>query len=685
MRILALFFGLCPWLLASVNAEPPSPSLMPQPATMQRGSGQLIIDSSLTVNIGEHPDLRLQRAAERFIEQLRRQTGMPASAFTITNNSAATLQLRAEHPAKPAHDLGEDESYSLEITSSGAKLGAPTALGVMRGLQTFLQLVQTTASGFAVPAVQIHDQPRFPWRGLMIDVGRHFMPLDVLKRNIDGMAAVKLNVFHWHLSENQGFRIESKEFPKLHEMGSDGFFYTQTEVRDLIVYARDRGIRVVPEFDMPGHSTAWLVGYPWLGSGAGPYAIERKWGVFDPAMDPTKESTYEFLDKFIGEMARLFPDKYLHIGGDEVNGKEWDANPKIRAFMHAHGFKSNQDLQAYFNTRVQKIVSKHGKIMIGWDEVLRPDLPKDVVVQSWRGQASLAQAATQGYRGILSFGYYLDLMWPASQHYAVDPLEDGAANLNDEEKQRILGGEACMWSEYVSPESVDSRIWPRMASIAERLWSPQNVKDVDSMYRRMEKTNHWLEWLGLTQNTYYQPMLRRIAGLDDISALETLADVIEPVKDYTREETARVEATSLMPLNRLVDAAHPESMTARQFSILANAYLAGGDATTKDQIRAWLMRWRDNDGRLKPLEGSFLLQEDVERSQELSSVAASGLEALDHLERGERPTAEWTSSQTAILQQARQPKAQLLLMVVDPVQKLVDAACKGAPAGTTLH
>ncbi len=686
MRIFVLFLGLCPLLFASVNAQLQPPSLMPQPVMMQRGTGQLIVDSAFAVSIGEHPDLRLQRVAELFVEQLRRQTGMPVSAFTITNNSPATLQVRAEHSVKLVQELGEDESYSLEITSSAAKLDAMTSLGVMRGLQTFLQLVQTTSSGFAAPAVQIHDQPRFPWRGLMIDVGRHFMPIDVLKRNIDGMAAVKLNVFHWHLSENQGFRIESKEFPKLHEMGSDGLFYTQAEVRDLIAYARDRGIRVVPEFDMPGHSTAWLVGYPSLGSGAGPYAIDRKWGVFDPAMDPTKESTYDFLDKFIGEMARLFPDKYFHIGGDEVNGKEWDANPKIRAFMRAHGFTTNQDLQAYFNTRVQKIVSKHGKIMIGWDEILRPDLPKDIVVQSWRGQASLAQAATQGYRGLLSFGYYLDLMWPASQHYAVDPLEGGAANLNAEEKQRILGGEACMWSEYVSPENIDSRIWPRMAAIAERLWSPQNVKDDDSMYRRMETTNHWLEWLGLTQNTNYKPMLRRIAGSDDILALETLADVIEPVKDYTREETARVEATSLMPLNRLVDAARPESMTARQFSILANAYLAGGaDATTKDQIRASLMRWRDNAARLRPFEESFLLQEDVQLSQELSAVAASGLEALDCLERGEHPTAEWTSNQMAILQQARQPKAQLLLMVVDPVQKLVDAASKGTPAGKALH
>ena len=227
--------------------------------------------------------------------------------------------------------------------------------------------------------------------------------------------------------------------------------------------------------------------------------------------------------------------------------------------MRAHGLKNNQDLQAYFNQRVQKIVSKHGKTMVGWDEILRPDLPKDIVVQSWRGQDSLAAAAKQGYRGLLSFGYYVDLMWPASMHYAVDPISGAAANLSPEEKKRILGGEACMWSEYVSPENIDSRIWPRTAAIAERLWSAQDVTDVNSMYRRLEDVSQWLDGLGLTHNSSYEPMLRRIAGSDDISALRTFTDVVEPVKDYTREEIAAVEATSLSPLNRVIDAARPES------------------------------------------------------------------------------------------------------------------------------
>ena len=676
MRAILVILILCSVFVSSSVAEPRPLSLMPMPAKVQLKTGQLVIDDSFTVGISDPSDVQLQRTVQRFLDNLPRQTGMPPLDMKMADAAKAKLVVHTEHASKAVQELGEDESYSLEISPAGAKLDAATTLGIMRGLETFLQLVQTTSDGFSAPAIAIQDHPRFPWRGLMIDVGRHFIPLDVLKRNLDGMAAVKLNVFHWHLSENQGFRIESKKFPKLQEMGSDGLYYTQDEVRDLIAYAHDRGIRVVPEFDMPGHSTAWFVGYPELASGPGPYQIERKWGVFDPAMDPTQERTYKFLDGFIGEMANLFPDHYFHIGGDEVNGKQWDANPNIQAFMHAHGLKTNQDLQAYFNTRVQKIVSKHGKTMVGWDEILRPDLPKDIVVQSWRGQDSLAAAAKLGYRGILSFGYYVDLMWPASKHYVVDPMSDATANLSPDEKKLILGGEACMWSEYVSPENIDSRIWPRTAAIAERLWSPQDVTDVNSMYQRLAEVSRWLDWLGLTHNSSYGPMLRRIAGSNDISALLTFTDVVEPVKDYNREELAAVEATSLSPLNRVIDAARPESVTARNFSDLVDAMVAGrADARAKQEVRTSLIRWRDNQSNLQALETqSFLLKEIVPLSQELTAVATTGLQALDYMDRGERAPAAWATEQFALLEEAQKPKAQLLLMVAPSVQKLVEAS-----------
>ncbi len=554
-------------------------NVMPMPSSVQMGTARLPVTQNFAVTLEGYKEPRLDRAVDRFLRELSRQTGMPLAQRT-GDSSKTVLSIRTDHASKEIQDLDEDESYTLQISNFGAKIHAANPLGAMHGLQTFLQLVEPAPlGGFSVPNLYIEDKPRYAWRGLMIDSCRHFIPLDATKRNLDGMEAVKMNVFHWHLSENQGFRVESKVYPKLQEMGSDGMYYTQAEVREVVEYARDRGIRVIPEFDIPGHSTAWFVGYPELASAPGPYTIERQWGIFDPAIDPTREETYKFLDKLLGEMTRLFPDHFFHIGGDEVNGKQWDANPKIQEFMHAHGIKNNDELQHYFNQRVMKILEKNRKTMVGWDEILAPGLPKDSVIQSWRGAKSMADAARLGYRSLLSSGYYLDYMFPASQHYAVDPMTEETASLSPEEKARILGGEACMWSEFTSPENLDSRIWPRTAAIAERLWSPAEVSDVDSLYRRMDAESARLEFLGLTHKSNYVAMLGRMAGSDNIAALRVLGDVAEPVKIYQREKTAReanIVQTSADPLNRMIDAAAPESEASRIFSKEVDELAGGG-------------------------------------------------------------------------------------------------------------
>jgi len=651
-------------------------NLMPMPASVELGSGQLVIPQSFSVANTGADDGSLDGEVQRFLTQLSRQTGIP---FRPKPGSTPTLEIRADHGREAVQKLGEDESYELRVGEAGAKLTAPTTLGILRGLQTFLQLVEITPAGFAAPAVTIKDQPRFAWRGMLIDVSRHFIPIDVLQRNIDGMAAVKMNVLHWHLSDDQGFRAESKKFPKLTGMGSDHMFYTQAEIQEFVAYAHDRGIRVMPEFDIPGHSRSWFLGYPELSAGSGPYTLEG--GGIDPILDPTRESTYKFLEKFIGEMAKLFPDGYFHIGGDEVDGKQWNANPKIQEFMKAHGMKNNQDLQAYFNQRLEKIVAKNHKTMVGWDEILHPDLPKTIVVQSWRGQASLAAAAKQGYRGLLSYGYYLDLMWPASRHYAVDPMTmsttDAAATLTAEEKNLILGGESCQWAEWVTPENIDSHIWPRNAAIAERLWSPQEVKDVASMYKRMKAVSYELEWLGLTHNSVRTEMLERMAGnLDTAALLRVLADVVEPVKDYNRWDDAKGPIDFHSPLTRMIDAVSPESDTARQFNDLVENFAQSGyrDKTVEAQIRSYLTTWRENDVRLHPvLEQSFLLQEVVPLSQNLSALGAAGLQALDYLDKGQRAPDSWKTEQIAVIDQAGTRQADLLLMVVTPVRELVEA------------
>jgi hexosaminidase len=667
------------------QVAPPSINVMPLPATLTFGAGRLMVVQTFSVAIAGYNEPRMERAAQRFLRDLGRQTGYFVS-LGLGDVGHASLVIHAEHGSEPVQNLGEDESYVLDVSSTGAKLTAPNPLGVMRGLQPFLQLVEVTPDGYAAPAVHIEDSPRFPWRGLSIDVSRHFITMPVLRRNVDAMAAVKMNVLHLHLSDDQGFRLESKEFPKLQELGSDGMYYSQTEMRELIAYAADRGIRVVPEFDMPGHSTAWFVGYPELASGSGPYRIERRWGIFDPAMDPTRESTYKLLDKFIGEMATLFPDHYFHIGGDEVNGKEWDANPKIREFMRAHNLKSDQELQQYFTDRVEKIVSKHHKFMVGWDEILTPGMPKDIVIQSWRGQDSLAEAARQGYRGILSSGYYLDAMAPAAQHYLVDPLAGADATLTPAQQKLILGGEACMWEEFASDETIESRIWPRAAAIAERLWSPQQVQDVNSMYRRMAAISAHLEELGLTHRSSSAVMLARAAGTNDIRALEVLAEATQPSSISIRESEAEKAGgiqTSDIPLNRMVDGIAPESAAARKFSAAVDQFIASKfqDAANESCIREELTKWRDNDSALQPLlQNSFLLKEVAPVSQNLAALGSAGLKALDNIDARKPMAAEWRQQQIAAIQQAAKPTADLVLAVAPAVQKLVEASSGGAVA-----
>jgi hexosaminidase len=673
----ALFASLIAVALGAFGARAketgmPTFDLLPVPAEIAPAEGRLAIDAGFRVALAGYGEPRLERAALRFLRRLVARTGIPLPQ--VLSKEKGTLTVRCERAGEAVQSPAEDESYVLEIRSGSAELRSVTPVGALRGMETFLQLVAAGRDGHAAPALTIKDRPRFPWRGLMIDACRHWQPLDVIKRNLDGMASVKLNVLHWHLTEDQGFRVESKRYPRLHGMGSEGNFYSQEDVRDILEYARERGIRVVAEFDMPGHTGSWFVGHPELASARGPFALERKYGINDHCMDPSREALYAFLDGFIGEMAALFPDAYLHIGGDEVNGRIWNTNPSILAFKRKHGMESNHDLQAYFNSRLLPIVQKHGKKMVGWDEILHPNLPKSSLIHSWRGQDSLARAAREGYSGILSFGYYLDLAHPASAHYAVDPLDKEASKLSPEEQSRILGGEACMWSEWVTADNIDSRIWPRAAAVAERLWSPRGTRDAADMYRRLELVARQLEWLGLTHRTGPRRMLARLAGSEAVEPLEVLARVLEPVKDYARSQARSY--TSLTPLNRLVDAVQPESDQGRAFNADVEQALAGGKEAeaARAAVRESLLLWNGNHARLEPmLRGSFLLAEAAPLSSDLSSAAALGLAALEASFAGKLPGASWKQDSLALLDRARKPRAEVSLVVLSGIRKLVGA------------
>jgi hexosaminidase len=653
---------------AAQTTRAAAPPLMPLPVKVETAPGKLAVDGSFSVAATGYTDLRLESALNRFAARVSRQTGIPMLAARPPDASRATLRVEcAGVPSGPGAEgpsLGEDESYRLDVAPDGARLKAATVAGALHGLETFAQLVVAAAEGFHVPAIHIEDSPRFPWRGLMLDVSRHWMPVEVVERNLDAMAAVKLNVFHWHLSDDQGFRAESRRFPRLQQLGSDGSFYTQADLRHVVAYARDRGIRVVPEFDIPGHTNSWLVGYPELASAPGPYSIGRTWGVYDGAMDPTREETYEFLDAFLGEMTQLFPDPYFHIGGDEVNGRQWGQSSSIQAFAKEHNLDGTRGLQVYFNQRIQKLLRKYGKIMVGWDEVLHPDLPADTVVQSWRGQASLAEAASKGYRGILSAGYYLDHLSPASYHYGIDPLADAAQKLTPEEASRILGGEACMWAEYANAETVDSRIWPRAAAIAERLWSPKEVADVDSMYERMEAVSRVLEWTGVEHRANYGPMLDRLAAGRLAEPLRVLADACEAQGLGPRSRAMKY--SSLVPLNRFVDAARPESESVRALEQAASKVDIA-------QLREQFTRWAGNDARFQPLaKDNALLAELKPLSQDLSALGSAGLRILTYLESRRPAPKAWLSQQAKELARMLKPRNEVVLAAVRPVKLLLD-------------
>ena len=667
---------ICSSVALAQERMPYQHGLMPVPASVTFDNERLSVDASFKVAIRGHSDARLQAAVARFVKRLEGRTVLSLAPGLALDDQNATLIVHCEGPGKDIPAVDENESYRIDITGRQAVLSAPSVVGAMRGLETVLQLLDADRRGYFMSGVKIQDQPRFPWRGLLIDVARHFEPIEVLKRNLDAMAALKMNVFHWHLTEDQGFRVESKKYPKLHQLGSDGNYYTQEQVKDIIAYARDRGIRVVPEFDIPGHSTSWLVGYPELGSAPGPYTIERRPGIFEPALDPTREEVYKFLEGFLGEMAALFPDAYLHIGGDENEGKQWDRNPAIQSYMKAKGIKDNHALQAYFNTRLLKILQKHGKKMIGWDEILQPELPKDVVIHSWRGTAALAEAARKGYDGILSNGYYIDLIQPASQHYVSDPLP-ADSTLTPAEAKHVLGGEATMWAEWVTQETIDSRIWPRTAAIAERLWSPRNVTDVNDMYRRLAVISLQLEELGLTHKKNQDMMLRRLLRSDEIGPLKTLVSIIEPVKEYRRYQQR--PQTMLSPLTGVVDATTPDSEAARKFTWMLEAFLADAPRFQlyRSELGQMLSDWQTSGATLEPIiDRSPSLKEVKPLAANLSVLGETGLEALSYLKQGVPPPQEWRTASLLKMDEATKPYGALEFVVIPSMRQLIVAAAE---------
>lgn len=665
MKTIALALLLCTSALAAQD----KPTLMPWPAQLELGTGRLRIDSSFTVNVGG-ADARMQRGVDRMRQRMELLIGGQLATVSAVDGPA-TVTLAIAGPGEAIQSPAEDESYGLTVSATGVRLTAATTVGGLRGLETLLQLVARDSAGTYLPVVKIQDTPRFRWRGILIDVARHFEPVEAVRRTLDGMAVVKLNVLHWHLSEDQGFRVESLKYPKLHQLGSDGRYYTQQQIRDIVEYARDRGIRVVPEFDMPGHTSAWFVGYPEFASEPGPYQIERRFGVFDPSFDPSREEVYQFLDAFIGEMTTLFPDPYFHIGGDEVTGKPWDRNPLIVAFKKEKGFKDNHALQLYFNQRLLPILTAHNRRMIGWDEILQPGLPPTAMIQSWRGTEYMIRAARQGNASILSAPYYFDHIKTSEEMYLVDPLPPGHG-LTPEQEALVMGGEACMWAEHVSMQVLDSRLWPRLGPFAERFWSPASVRNVDDMYRRLAGMSIQLEVAGLPHNNHTPSTLRRLTGRTSNPVLERLLAITQPTSFGQRSGLQR--PLQFTPHTRLVDAAIPDPLDRPRLARLAREVVArpAASAAARTQLEREFQEWIALDRQVTALADTVWIAKDgIPAAKGLRRLGNIGLHAITLLRSG-GPAADWKAQATRELDALAAPQGLLRIAGVDAVRTLVN-------------
>ncbi len=581
-----------------------SPALIPYPKHFRRRDGSLALRRDrLKVGFPRARSDRTRAAVEQFIADL------PATA---DGSPAVPLTIRCEEVGARWLSLGAAEGYRLTVTSSGIQLSAPAEWGILHGIRTLAQLL--TDDG-RLPICEIEDEPRFPWRGLLVDVARHFIGVEALKRTLRGMAQCKLNVLHLHLTDDQGFRFPSSVLPI-----PGACQYHRDELVELVDYAASLGIRIVPELDMPGHVTALLAAHPQLGSGA---TVETtRFGVHEACLDPSRESVYEVLGRLLAEVADVFPDRYVHIGGDEVNPSWWSNSEGVRDFMRTGGLTDMPALQTHFVNRLANMLQALGRVPIGWDEVLHPNLETSVVVQCWRGAASRDRALAGGHDGIVSAPYYLDLFFPADMHYEFDPVAPAAEleaaedrlledprlahvapgmrwthqwrtlpSYEGPERGKVLGGEACLWSELVTEPLLDGRLWTRLPAVAERLWSPEQIRDVDDMYVRLEA---WLARLPATAGIDVLGSFRdwtiTVAAIP--AAWLPLVEFLEPVKWYARllgEDAlnARLSGEEMplarpydtrSPLDNLVDGLMVESFRVREVRRICEAADCGDQA-----------------------------------------------------------------------------------------------------------
>jgi hexosaminidase len=517
----SIFLILVLLMLGCDNNEKPQISIIPRPEKYWVSSNTVKLDKHTRI-IYEDPDPALRFMAEDLARQIEKRASFVTEvvalslAKSIGNDITLTLNLNDSAYGKEGYKIQHNGMKFLSIQANNVK-------GVFYGIQSLLQIFPQPGTEkeekIILPAIYIEDKPRFVYRGMHLDVSRHFFPVSFVKQYIDLMAMYKFNTLHWHLTEDQGWRIEIKKYPRLTEVGAwrektivghqvddnkvfdnerYGGFYTQDEIRDVVNYAASKQITIIPEIEMPGHSLAALAAYPEMGCTGGPYQVIGEWGVFEDVYC-TKEQTFTFLEDILTEVISLFPGTYIHVGGDEVPKTRWKNCPSCQQRMKSEKLKTEEELQSYFIRRIEKFLSAHDRRLIGWDEILEGGIAPEATVMSWRGTSGGVQAAQLGHDVIMTpndicyFDHYqgdpeneplaIGGMTKLSEVYNYEPIPD---DLSPNRIKHILGAQANVWTEYlVKPEDITYMVLPRMAALAEVVWSPKDKRDWKSFYAKL--------------------------------------------------------------------------------------------------------------------------------------------------------------------------------------------------------
>lgn len=504
------------FLLISLSFSQNNIDFIPKPQNTLVGKGSFYITTKTYIQADEN-----SFEANYLKEAIQIQTGLHLKITSKNNSKNIQLVL-----LEPKIANFNKEQYEIVVSDSEIVISALTNQGLFYGIQTLLQMVPFEKKNeIAIPWIKISDAPKYAWRGMHLDVCRHYFPITFIKKYIDYLAHYKMNTFHWHLTEDQGWRIEIKKYPKLTEVGAwrngsmvgryddqkfddkkYGGFYTQEEIKEVVAYASQRHVTIIPEIEMPGHSLAALAAYPELSCTGGPFEVGKKWGVFDDVYCP-KEETFTFLENVLTEVLALFPSEYIHIGGDECPKTRWKSCAHCQKIIQEKGLKDEHELQSYFIQRIEKFVNSNGRKIIGWDEILEGGLAPNAAVMSWRGTEGGIAAAKQKHYVVMTPGShcYFD-------HYQGKPENEPLAiggftslekvynfnpmpkELDLEEQKYILGAQANVWTEYIlTPEQVEYMIMPRMSALAEVLWGTANPENYLDFKTRLQGQENWLK------------------------------------------------------------------------------------------------------------------------------------------------------------------------------------------------